>query len=438
MDSDDYVKLVLFFACLGLSAFFSLAETSFTSLSKIHLRSMLDNNIKNADKVKKILDSPQKLLNSVLIGNNLVNILASTLATSLVIKLSNNNDMILALSTGVVTFLILVFSEVTPKNFASQNPDKTALKTVGVMMILAWFLTPVVFILNLITNGVLKLLGLKTENKAPVVTESDLKTIVDVGHEEGILKVDEKEMINNVFEFGSSTAKDIMIPRTDVVATNSETSYNDIADLFKSKGISRLPIYHETIDNIVGILYLKDFVFNADINNFDLNKYIRKPFFSYEYKPIRELFGVMRVKKIPMAIILDEYGGTAGIITIEDLVEEIVGDISDEYDENENQIEHIKGNEYIIDGSTKINDVNQELNINLQSEDFDSIGGYLIGVLGCLPKSKEIIKTDGLEFIIESVEKNRIEKVKVKIISRERKFSDNANNEANNGSNNES
>lgn len=424
MDSDDYVKFVLFFVCLGLSAFFSLAETSFTSLNKIHLRSMLDNKIKNADKVKKILDSPQKLLNSVLIGNNLVNILASTLATSLVIKLSNDNNMALTLSTGIVTFLILVFSEITPKNFASQNPDKMALKTVGVMLFLSWFLTPVVFVLNLITNGILKLFGLKQENKMPVVTESDLKTIVDVGHEEGILKVDEKEMINNVFEFGSSTAKDIMIPRTDVVATSSETSYNDIADLFKNKGISRLPIYHETIDNIIGILYLKDFVFNADINSFDLKKYIRQPFFSYEYKPIRELFGVMRVKKIPMAIILDEYGGTAGIITIEDLVEEIVGDISDEYDENENQIEHIKGNEYMIDGSTKIDDVNQELNINLQSEDFDSIGGYLIGVLGYLPKSKEIIKTDGLEFIIECVEKNRIEKVRVKIISRERRLND--------------
>ena len=223
-------------------------------------------------------------------------------------------------------------------------------------------------------------------------------------------------MINNVFEFGSSTAKDIMIPRTDVIAINLTTEYKDILNLFKDEGLSRIPVYNESIDNIIGILYLKDLVFNADQSNFEIKKYLRKPFFTYEYKPIRELFKVMRVKKIPMAIILDEYGGTSGIITIEDLVEEIVGDISDEYDENEKQIERIKENEYIIDGSTKIDDVNQELNINLKSEEFDTIGGYLIGVLGYFPKANKIIKTDGLEFIVECVEKNRIEKVRAKLI----------------------
>ena len=416
MDSDSYTKLVLFFLCLGLSSFFSASEIAFTSLNKIHLRSMLDKKVKNADKVKKILDSPQKLLNTVLIGNNLVNTLASTLATSVVIKLSKNNNVILALSTAFVTFLILVFSEVTPKNFANQNPDKVALGTAKIIMFFAWILTPVVFMLNLVTNGLLILFGMKQEKKAPVVTESDLKTIVDVGHEEGILKVDEKEMINNVFEFGSSTAKDIMIPRTDVIAINLTTEYKDILNLFKDEGLSRIPVYNESIDNIIGILYLKDLVFNADQSNFEIKKYLRKPFFTYEYKPIRELFKVMRVKKIPMAIILDEYGGTSGIITIEDLVEEIVGDISDEYDENEKQIERIKENEYIIDGSTKIDDVNQELNINLKSEEFDTIGGYLIGVLGYFPKANKIIKTDGLEFIVECVEKNRIEKVRAKLI----------------------
>ena len=341
--------------------------------------------------------------------------MASTLATSVVIKLSKNNNVILALSTAFVTFLILVFSEVTPKNFANQNPDKVALGTAKIIMFFAWILTPVVFVLNLVTNGFLILFGMKQEKKVPVVTESDLKTIVDVGHEEGILKVDEKEMINNVFEFGSSTAKDIMIPRTDVIAINSTTEYKDILNLFKDEGLSRIPVYNENIDNIIGILYLKDLVFNADQSNFEIKKYLRKPFFTYEYKPIRELFKVMRVKKIPMAIILDEYGGTSGIITIEDLVEEIVGDISDEYDENEKQIERIKENEYIIDGSTKIDDVNQELNIDLKSEEFDTIGGYLIGVLGYFPKANKVIKTDGLEFIVECVEKNRIEKVRVKL-----------------------
>ena len=413
MDPDSYTKLVLLLIFLFLSSFFSAAETAFMTLNKIHLRNMLDNNIKNAERVKKIFDSPQKLLSTILISNNLVNIGASSIATSLAIKLSGNNAGVLFLSTGIITFFILVFSEITPKHFASQHSEDIALKVAKPILILAYLMTPIVFILNIITNGIIFLLGANPKDKHPVITESELKTIVNVSHEEGVFEVDEREMINNVFEFKSSAAKDVMIPRTDVIAINLETKYDDIIEIFKTEGLSRIPVYRKTIDNIIGILYLKDFMFNADKNNFDLKKYIRQPFFTYEYKPTRELFGIMRVKRIPMAIILDEYGGTSGIITIEDLVEEIVGDIADEYDENELQIEKIKEDEYIVDGSTKIDDVNQELNINLKSDDFDSIGGYLIGVIGYFPKAKEIIETDGLKFIIEQVDKNRIERVKI-------------------------
>ena len=438
MDPDSYIKLVLLLIFLFLSSFFSAAETAFMTLNKIHLRNMIDNNVKNAERVKKIFDSPQKLLSTILISNNLVNIGASSIATSLAIKLSGNNAGVLFLSTGIITFLILVFSEITPKHFASQHPEDIALKVAKPILILAYLMTPIVFILNMITNGIIFLLGANPKDKHPVITESELKTIVNVSHEEGVLEVDEREMINNVFEFKSSAAKDVMIPRTDVIAINLETDYDDIMEIFKTEGLSRIPVYRETIDNIIGILYLKDFMFNADKNNFDLKKYIRQPFFTYEYKPTRELFGIMRVKRIPMAIILDEYGGTSGIITIEDLVEEIVGDIADEYDENELQIEKIKENEYIVDGSTKIDDVNQELNINLKSDDFDSIGGYLIGVIGYFPKAKEIIETDGLKFVIEQINKNRIERVKIINLDAQVKNNDpesNKNNSINNNSN---
>ncbi len=413
MDSDSYTKFILLFIFLLLSSFFSASETAFISLNKLHLRNMIDNGVKNADMVKKISDIPQKLLSTILIGNNLVNIGASTLATSIAIKLSGNNGLVLILCTALITFLILIFSEITPKHFANQNPEKITLSVAKPISFCVWFFTPLVYVLNLITNGIIFILGGKSDNNHPLITEADLKTIVDVSHEEGVLEVDEREMINNVFEFGSSDAKDVMIPRTDLVAINLDTPYDEIVELFKTEGFSRIPVYRETIDDIVGILHLKDFMFNTDKNNFKLEDCLRKPFFTYEYKPTRELFTIMRVKRIPIAIILDEYGGTAGIITMEDLVEEIVGDIADEYDELEQSIECIKENEYVVDGSVKIDDVNEELHIKLQSEDFDSIGGYLIGVLGRFPKPKEIIETDDLKFIIERVNKNRIEKIRI-------------------------
>lgn len=421
MDSDSYSKFIILLLFLVLSSFFSASETAFLSINKLHLRNMVDNGIKNAERVKKISDSPQKLLSTILIGNNLVNIAASAIATSIAIKLSGNNGTVLALCTALITFLILVFSEITPKHIATVHPEKIALGVVAPLSICSWFLTPVVFVLNWITNGIIFLLGGKSDVKHPVITESDLKTIVDVSHEEGVLEVDEREMINNVFEFGNSEAKDVMIPRTDVIAIDIDTPYDEIMEIFKSEGFSRIPVYRENIDDIIGILHLKDFMFNVNKDNFDLEKCVRTPFFTYEYKPTRELFTLMRVKRIPMAIILDEYGGTVGIITMEDLVEEIVGDIADEYDELENQIENIKENEYVVDGSTKIDDVNEELNINLESEDFDSIGGYLIGIMGYFPKGKEVIETDGIKFIIEEVDKNRIEKIRIQIKKNENK-----------------
>lgn len=423
MDSDSYTKFFVLLLFLALSSFFSASETAFISLNKLHLRNMIDNGVKNADRVKKISDSPQKLLSTILIGNNLVNIGASAIATSIAIKLSGNNGTVLALCTALITFLILIFSEITPKHIATHNPEKVSLAVIKPISFCTWIFSPMVFILNLITNGIIFLLGEKNDGKQPVITESDLKTIVDVSHEEGVLEIDEREMINNVFEFGNSDAKDVMIPRTDVIAIDLDTPYNEIVELFKNEGFSRIPVYRENIDDIIGILHLKDFMFNADKNNFNLENCIRKPFFTYEYKPTRELFTIMRIKRIPMAIILDEYGGTAGIITMEDLVEEIVGDISDEYDELENQIESVRENEYIVDGSTKIDDVNEELGVNLKSEDFDSIGGYLIGVIGYFPKEKEIIETDGLKFIIEHVDKNRIEKILIQVTSNDNKNS---------------
>jgi putative hemolysin len=414
VDPDSYyIKLILLALFLILSAFFSAAETAFISLSKLHIRNMIDNGVKYADYVKKFSDSPQKLLSTILIGNNLVNISASSVATSIAISISGDRAYVLLLCTSLITILILVFSEITPKHIANRFPEKITLMMIKPIYFFYKFLSPLVFILNKISDYIALLFNGKNNHIQPVITESDLKTIVDVSHEEGVLEIDEREMINNVFEFKESFAKDVMIPRTDVIAVEDNSTYDEITEIFKTESFSRIPVYHDSIDDVVGILHLKDFIFLSKRNNFNINQLLRKPFFTYEFKPTKDLFNIMRLKRIPMAIIMDEYGGTAGIITLEDLVEEIVGDISDEYDDLQKQIDFVRENEYLIDGSTKLQDVNDELNIDLESNDFESIGGYLVGILGYFPKVHEVIDMDNFKFIIEEAGKNRIDRVRI-------------------------
>ena len=276
-------------------------------------------------------------------------------------------------------------------------------------------LTPVVWVFNIITKVIFKLFGVDDNGVKPFITEEELKTMVNVSHEEGLLEIEEREIINNVFEFGDMQAKEAMVQRLDIVAIDMEDSYDEIIELFKTEKLSRMPVYEETIDDIIGTLNIKDIIFLSDeeIENFDIKKYIRDPFFTYEFKKITQLLEEMKKDKSQMAIVVDEYGGTAGLITIEDLVEVIVGDIEDEYDEEEDEIQVINSNEFLVEGSTKISDVNEVLGIELESEEFDSIGGYIIGYIKHIPEENEVIEVDGIKFNIESVDKNRIKKIRI-------------------------
>jgi putative hemolysin len=403
--------LVLLIILVLCSGFFSASETALTSLSKIRLRNMVDEKVKNADKISKLTEDPNKLLSAILIGNNIVNIAASSLATMLAIKYLHGSSAV-GWATAVMTVIVLIFGEITPKTLAAQNSEKVSLMVCRVISIIVFVFTPIVLVLNVITKGLIQLLGGKVDSGMPLITEAELKTMVNVSHEAGVLEVDERRMINNVFDFGDFKAKDIMTPRTDMVAIEDTTTYDEIVTIFKEERFSRLPVFHEGIDDIIGILYVKDIIF-IDEKNFKLTDYIREPFFTYESKPISELFSEMRSNRIPVAIILDEYGGTSGLITIEDMVEEIVGDISDEYDEQEVDIEVVKEDEYIVDGGTRLDDLNEMIGSKLESEDFDTIGGYVIGVLGCLPEGGEQVETDGMKIIIEEVDKNRIGKIRI-------------------------
>ena len=381
-----WLILILLILVCG-SAFFSASETALTSLNKIKLRNMVEENVKNADKIQKLIDDPNRLLSSILIGNNLVNNAAASLTTMIAVSLLGGQSGVGA-ATMIITIIILIFGEITPKTLASQNAEKVSLGVAKIISGVVIISTPVVKVMNLITNGLIRILGGDTSGKTPTITEAELKTMVNVSHEEGVLEVDERRMINNVFDFGDSKAKDVMTPRTDMICVEDNITYDEIVSIFKEERFSRLPVYHESVDNIVGILYVKDIIF-IDVEHFKTTDYMREPFFTYESKPISELFSEMRNNRIPAAIVLDEYGGTSGLVTLEDMVEEIVGDIADEYDEQEEEIEVIKEDEFVVDGSTRLEDVNEMIGLHLESEDFDTIGGYVIGILGSLPDGGE-------------------------------------------------
>ena len=415
MDSStsNSIQIVLLIILLIGSGFFSASETALMSLSKIKMRHMEEDGVKGAKLVSTLIEDSNRLLTSILIGNNIVNIAATSITTSLFTAMLGAQGV--AIATGLMTVLVLIFGEITPKTISANNPEKASLVVAKPIKFFVTILTPIVWIFNIITKVIFKLFGVDDKGVKPFITEEELKTMVNVSHEEGLLETEEREIINNVFEFGDMQAKEAMVQRLDIVAIDMEDSYEEIIDLFKTEKLSRMPVYEETIDDIIGILNIKDIIFLSDeeIENFDIKKYMREAFFTYEFKKITQLLEEMKKDKSQMAIVVDEYGGTAGLITIEDLVEVIVGDIEDEYDEEEDEIQVISPNEFLVDGSTKISDVNEILNIELESEEFDSIGGYIIGYIRHIPEENEIIEMDNIKFNIESVDKNRIKKIRI-------------------------
>lgn len=408
-------KITVLLMCLVLSGVFSASETALTSLSKIRLRKLVEDDVKGAKRVENLHNNPNKMLTTILIGNNLVNIGASSLMTSIAIDLWGNTGV--GIATGVMTLLILIFAEITPKSLATMHSETISLKLGGFVHLVSILVAPIRVILTKITNFLVETLGGDVDNNQPFITEDEIKTIVSVSHKEGVLEGEERDMIYNVFEFDDLKARDVMIPRTEIVTLDVDMSYDEIIKIINDQQFSRIPVYADTTDNIIGVLYTKDLLF-LQINKeslFDLRKYIRKPYFTYEYKPINELFNEMRSLRTHIVIVLDEYGGTEGIVTIEDLIEEIVGDIEDEYDKDIQNVELIKDNEYLVSGSLELDDVNKLLGTNVASDDFDTIAGLVIDIIDRIPEAGEVIEYEGFTFIVESIDRNRIEKIRIKI-----------------------
>lgn len=404
-------RWIVLILLLMSSAFFSGAETALTSVNKMRIRNMIEEGNKRAELVWSLIEDSSKLLGTILVGNNVVNIGASALATSIAIELFGNQGV--GIATGVMTLFVLIFGEITPKSLATENAESISLKIAPIISFLQKILTPIVFILLKVTDLISKLFG-KNETEDPVITENEIKTILNVSHEEGVLEGEEKDMLVNVFDFQDSPLNKVMTPRPDMAAVELDSSYEDIVEIYKKYGYSRYPVFKENRDDIVGIFSMKDLVLVKDSDNFHLKDFLRKPVYLFETQRATSALEELRSKKITMGIVIDEYGGTSGIITIEDLIEEIVGEIEDEYDFDFDEITKIGEDEYIVSGSAKLEDINKELDLYLYSEEFDTIGGYITGKLGEIPETGEKIETKTASYEILEMDKNRIEKVKIK------------------------
>ena len=412
MDPSYTWQIVSLIILIGLSGFFSMSETALMSLNKIKFRHMVEEGVAGAKSVEKLIEDPNKLLGAILIGNNVVNIGASSLATVLATNIFGNSGV--GIATGVITILVLIFGEITPKSIAKQKSETVALMVVKPIQFIVFIFKPFVYVFTIISSLFIRLLGGDPNKAESFITEEELKTMVDVSEEEGVLENVEKEMIFNVFDFVDLQVKDVMVQRVDIVAVDEEATYDEVMDIIKSEQFSRIPVYSETIDNVIGVINVKDFAMVENIReDFNVTKYVREPFYTFEFKKIVELFKEMKKARNHIAVVLDEYGGTVGLVTIEDLVEEIVGEIEDEYDEEDNSIEVIKENEYVVDGSARLHDISELLGVDIDSEEFDSVGGLMIGALGRMPEEKEEVVSNDITFIAEEIDKNRIKKVRL-------------------------
>jgi len=376
------------------------------------MRSLAEDGNKRAKKVIAITEDSGKMLSAILIGNNIVNLSASSITTSIAYMFGGSA---VAIATGIITLLILIFGEISPKTLATIHSEKLALFYAYPIDFVMKIMTPFIIIINSLSRVVLFILRVNPNAKPDTMTESELRTIVDVSHEDGVIESEEKEMIYNVFDMGDAKAKDVMVPRVHMTFADVNSTYEELIDIFREDKFTRLPVYEETTDNVIGTINMKDLLLFDNKKEFHIRDILREAYFTYEYKSISELLVEMREASFNIAIVLDEYGETAGLITLEDLLEEIVGEIRDEYDENEEEdFKEINKFEYIVEGSINLDDLNDELNTELESEDYDSLGGFIIERLDRLPElHDEVTTVDGIRLVVESLDKNRVEKVHI-------------------------
>lgn len=411
MDTTGVIQIVTLIVLVFLSGFFSSAETAYSTVNRVRIRTLAQENHKGAVRVLGILDQYGKMLSAILIGNNIVNLSASSVATTFAIKIWGSYTV--GIVTGVLTFIVLIFGEIIPKTWAMQRSEKITLaysRTIRLLMVL---LTPVIFIIDKLSDWILRLLHISSDGNTFSITEKELKTYVDVSHEGGAIESEERELIYNVFDFGDTVAKDIMIPRIQMTTVPIDATYQELLSTFQDSMFTRIPVYDDDPDNIIGVVNIKDFILVKDKEKFQIKKILREAYYTYEYKSVSDLLMEIREKSLSIAFVLSEYGATVGMITMEDMIEELVGEIRDEYDADEEElIQEMNDGQYLVEGQMKLDDINDALDIDLDSEDYDSIGGLIIEKLERLPQDKETIELDnGITLQADGVQDNRIVKV---------------------------
>lgn len=411
MDTTGVMQLIIIIILIGLSAFFSSAETALSTVNRVKLKTLADEGNAAAANVLKILDNYSKMLSTILIGNNIVNLSASSLTTILATK--TFGSYAIGIATGVLTLAVLIFGEIIPKNTAMLYSEKICMAYSRMILALMKIFTPIVFLVDKLSIGISALLHIDTNKKGSLMTENELKTYVDVSHEDGVIESEEREIIYNVFDFSDAVAKDIMIPRIDMVSVSQDMAYDEVLAVFKEHMYTRLPVYEDDKDRVIGLINIKDFILLTEKENFHIKNIMREAYYTYEYKKTADLMIEMREITANVAFVLNEYGSTVGMITLEDLLEEIVGEIRDEYDEDEDDLIQQTGeNTYLVEGSMKLDDINDALDTALSSDDYDSIGGLIIEYLDRLPEDEETIETkDGITLQVKGISHNRISKV---------------------------
>lgn len=413
MDVESYIGIFLFLILAALSAFFSGSEASFFSLSKEMIERLKEGSSRASRRIVRLLEKPRFLLITILIGNMLSNVAAVTIAAFLTADVTANLNFpikfVIIIQVAVVALILLIFSELIPKIFAVKNSFKFATIASIPLQIIGFFVYPIVIILD---NFPTLISGLMTTRvKEHLLSKEELNTLLEVSEEKGALEEDEKEMIHSIFEFSKTTVKEIMVPRIDMVCVEKGTPLNELIDIIKTKGHTRIPLYDDKVDNILGIIHAKELLpfINDPSQKVDLVSFARTALFVPESKLIDELLKDFQIEKQHMAIVVDEYGGTAGLITLENVIEEIVGEIQDEYDREKPLFKKIDDNRFLVDAKIDLDELNSEMDMNLPvDQSYESLGGFIFNQIGSVPEIRQEIEYDKYKFIIEKIDRNRI------------------------------
>ncbi len=415
MEVSSIIEAIVLLVLLVLSAFFSSAETALTTVSSVRIKTLAEEGNKKAKTVEKVISDPQKMLSAILIGNNIVNLSASSLATTLAVHLLGSYGA--GIATGILTFLILIFGEITPKTMANLHAEKMSMRYAGVIWYLMGVLTPIIVIVNVLSSSLMRLLGVSKEDARFGLTAKEIKNIVEDSHESGALEVDERNMIYQFIDFQESYAKEIMIPKIDMTTVDESSTFEQVMEAYERDKYTRMPVLGNDKEEIIGILNMKNLLSYNRKDAFHIKDYMQEAFYTYEMKKTSELFDQMRRGHISLAIVLDEYGSVVGMVSFEDLLEELVGEIRDEFDDDEeDDLIQINENTFEALGTTNLEDLMHKIRLDISSEDYDTLGGFLIGEFNHFPEVGEMYLTPlGARFKVIETDGNRITKVQIRL-----------------------